>query len=93
MILFGSRGGSNHKNAPYHADIKANVILSESEQEKPIKARRMNVLTLKEDSQQKKKASQQTKEDSSLIAEDSFLTEYEEHNGSCVPSEEECPDE
>ena len=73
MILFGSRGGSNHKNAPYHADI--------------------NVLTLKEDSQQKKKASQQTKEDSSLIAEDSFLTEYEEHNGSCVPSEEECPDE
>ena len=53
----------------------------------------MNVLTLKEDSQQKKKASQQTKEDSSLIAEDSFLTEYEEHNGSCVPSEEECPDE
>lgn len=69
-LVWKSRG----KNYKY-AEFGAKVIISESEQEKPvIKRKRMTVLTLKEDSQPRGKDSQQTEDD---VWEDSLPDEGE----------------
>lgn len=57
--------GKNYPNADFNAkfaDIDAKVILAQSEQEKPTKAKRIPVVTLKEDSQPRGKDSQQQEE-------------------------------
>ncbi|MDE7398569.1 MAG: ArsR family transcriptional regulator [Oscillospiraceae bacterium] len=58
MELVWKSWGSNCK----YAEFAAKIIISESEQEKPVKTTKMNVVRLKEDSKQRGKDSQQTEE-------------------------------
>lgn len=74
--------GTNFK----HAEFVAKVIIAESEQEKPTKARKMNVVSLKEDSQPRGK-------DSSLTGKDSQPTEDDVWEDSPSWEREECPEE
>lgn len=79
--LIWTSWGTNFK----HAEFVAKVIIAESEQEKPIKTRKMNVVSLKENSQPKGKDSQPTGEECQQTEDDVWED--------CLPDEGECPDE
>lgn len=73
--------GTNYE----YAEFDAKVIITKSEQEKNAKTTKMNVVSLKKDSQPTRKASQQT--------EESEWEDEEDYNESCLPDEGECPED